>query len=86
MSSKKCSHCNQPLNVSQFKANRSLKSCPSCSEKNGLVHVYHPYPDDFGTTPLRATPNNPDGPQSYCVLCRAGNVPQQGTLCNTIID
>lgn len=54
-----CPICSKPLNVSQWK--NGYKSCPACSQNAG-IHIFYKYPDAFGTTPLRATPNHPDGP------------------------
>jgi len=70
-----CQHCHQPLNVSQYNARRTVKSCPNCSTINGKHHVYYAYPDEFGTTALRATASTPDGAQSYCTACRGGQTP-----------
>ncbi len=81
----KCIHCEKELNQSDFRSQRTLKSCPKCSQHNGNYHVYHPYPDDFGTTQFRASSNNPDGPQSYCESCRGGNAPRTGIECHEII-
>lgn len=65
-----CPVCNKPLNLSQWK--NGYKSCPACSQNAG-IHIFYKYPDAFGTTPLRATPNHPEGPQSHCEICRGGN-------------
>ncbi len=78
-----CVHCHNPLNSSQFRNNGTLKSCPNCSTNNGQEHVYYPYPNAFGTTPLRASDRHPEGPQSYCVACRGGQSPDfEPTLCH----
>jgi len=65
-----CPICTKPLNEAQWK--NGYKSCPACSQNEG-VHIFYKYPDTFGTTPLRASQKHPDGPQSYCELCRGGN-------------
>lgn len=69
-----CRYCRNPLNESRYRQNREYKSCPKCSTEDGAEHVYYPYPSSFGTTPLRATPNTPDGAQSYCTRCRSREV------------
>lgn len=67
-----CPICHQPLNETQWKKEKQYKSCPCCSQ-NAKIHIFYKYPEAFGNTPLRATTNNPDGPQSYCENCRGGN-------------
>ena len=71
-----CEVCNKPLNMSLRRkiGNVNFKSCPKCSSNNGEEHVFYEFPMCFGTTPLRATPNTPDGAQSYCVPCRGDQV------------
>lgn len=68
-----CQHCQEALRQSQYRGNRTYKSCPRCSVANGKEHIFYEYPSKFGTTELRATANTPDGAQSYCVLCRSGS-------------
>lgn len=80
-----CKHCGQPLNVSVRNVVRALKSCPRCSSANGSYHVFHDHPSEFGTTPLRATDNTPDGAQSYCVPCRSGKTPKVGQECPNVL-
>lgn len=65
-----CKHCNLPLNQSVYSKDKTKKSCPKCSSKNGVYHVFYSYPQSFGITNLRSTPNHPEGPQSYCTPCR----------------
>lgn len=81
MENKNCKHCGKPLSESIYSKDRKYKSCPRCSEQNGNYHVFHQYPDDFGTTERRSTSIHPEGPQSYCVECRGGNPPKEGILC-----
>lgn len=69
-----CRVCERELNRAQWSKDETLKSCPHCSTKDGDQHVFFKYPQNFGTTPLRATPNHPEGPQSYCTECRADSV------------
>ena len=64
-----CKYCNEQLNESQYKG--KYKSCPRCSTNEGEEHIFYPYPSAFGTTPKRASSNQPDGPQSYCTNCRS---------------
>lgn len=79
--SKECTHCRKPLNESQYRKNKQYKSCPKCSTKNGKEHVYYEYPSSFGTTLNRASQNNPEGPQSYCIPCRS----EKGIVCGGIL-
>jgi len=65
-----CKACNKELNKSQYRKGDKYKSCPNCSTKNGKEHVYYLYPENFGTTPKRASTKRPDGPQSHCESCR----------------
>ena len=66
-----CNHCGKGLNRSQYDGSRTWKSCPSCSTADATEHVFHPYPDAYGTTEKRSTPETPDGPQSHCTACRS---------------
>lgn len=78
-----CRVCGLQLNRAQYRNNEQYKSCPNCSSENGEEHVYYENPGDFGETPLRATRNHPEGPQSYCVSCRGnGECAQVAHLCN----
>jgi hypothetical protein len=67
-----CKHCGNPLNQSQYSADKKYKSCPRCSSNDGKEHIYYSYPSAFGTTPLRESTRYPDGPQSHCQICRGG--------------
>lgn len=80
-----CKICGKILNRSQYNKDGTLKSCPRCSTENGEEHVYYSYPDDFGTTPKRASSNRPDGPQSHCESCRfeKDSYPR-GILCSEV--
>lgn len=84
---KVCKFCGKPLSDSQWKNfnGQRYKSCPNCSDKNGEYHVFHLYPDDFGTTLKRSTATHPEGPQSYCEGCRGKNPPTTGILCKDLI-
>lgn len=70
-----CRHCNKPLQKVQWADGDSWKSCPRCSTRNGSMHVFYRYPSYFGTTPDRATETRPEGPQSYCTVCRGNGDP-----------
>lgn len=73
-----CRICKKPLNASQWSEAEDMKSCPRCSTTHGEKHVFYAFPDSFGETPARASAVHPDGPQSYCISCRAGHEPQFG--------
>lgn len=70
-----CNVCNSKLNASRWSTDGDWKACPNCSNIEGKRHVYYPFPDRFGETPARASASNPNGPQSYCVECRADHPP-----------
>lgn len=72
-----CEHCERPLSEVVWSADGSLKSCPNCSTVDGHEHVLWG-PQTFGHTTKRANADNPDGIQSWCVLCRGGSVPTSG--------
>lgn len=70
-----CNCCGKKLNSGMLKkidtySSQVYKACPRCSDTHGEEHIFHPYPSNFGTTPARVTPNNPDGHQSHCNSCR----------------
>lgn len=78
-----CKICGKPLNKAQWRKGKEYKSCPNCSTTNGIQHVYYKFPDNFGITPLRASSNNPEGPQSYCIPCRGnGQSTAKKILCS----
>ena len=79
-----CASCGEPLNRSRYSPSRDLKSCPECSVRNGS-HVFRPYPDAFGTSEMRASDEEPEGPQSYCSACRRGTVSTEpAKTCNEV--
>lgn len=80
----KCKICGEPLSTSIYSKDRNYKSCPKCSQENGMYHVFYPYPDNFGTTKKRSSLTHPEGPQSHCEKCRGGNPPVDGILCKDI--
>ena len=84
-----CSHCGLPLSESRFTDGEKWKSCPRCSQFHGSQHVFLPRPKEtFGTTPRRVTGPNPEGFQSHCTPCRAGDTPDlaAGTLCSELMS
>lgn len=80
----RCSACRRPLRTSVFALERTLKSCPECSGRNGREHVYHPYPDAFGLSEARAEGGAEDGAQSWCQDCRGGARGGAGRYCSSI--
>lgn len=89
-----CSHCKKKLNSGMIIIEDSqgikYKTCPKCSKANGSEHVFHRYPESFGTTIARKNYKNHDGHQSYCESCR-GLKPEKnsvnfvnGLLCNQL--
>jgi hypothetical protein len=91
-----CTCCGDKLNSGMIhkidpQSNEEYKSCPHCSDANGIQHVFHPYPSSFGNTTARKTFHNPDGDQSYCVECRSlksgvpSRVHQNGRICSSLI-
>ena len=82
-----CKVCGKELNKAQIEnyQGREYKSCPKCSKENGEEHVYYRYIEDFGTTELRVTRNNPMGVQSWCTSCRGkGTSSMEGISCGEI--
>ena len=59
-----CTHCGRPLFRSQWTPDSRWKSCPRCSRRHGEEHVFHRYPDAFGTTDARATHGRPEAPKA----------------------
>ena len=81
-----CINCNQRLNKSIFNSDRTKKSCPACSTKNGSQHVFYDYPEAFGVTDKRKSGKNPDGPQSYCTPCRGNKESNhQSYICDKVL-
>ena len=91
-----CTCCSNQLNSGMLKKRDSstrerYKSCPHCTQANGSEHVFHKYPEQFGSTPARVTAKNPNGHQSYCKSCRALSKGSpsisynSGRLCSTLI-
>jgi len=71
-----CDRCSRKLRQSQYSADRQWKSCPSCSTRDGVVHIYYRYPDVFGQSEARESDDTPDGAQSWCQACRTGELPR----------
>ena len=83
-----CAHCGRPLHRTQWADRKHWKSCPGCSQAHGGQHVFLRYPAAFGTTPLRASDDHLEGPQSHCERCRGGHAPDlaAGTLCSDLVS
>lgn len=64
-----CPVCHRALRVAQYNEDQSLKSCPECSGQSGQ-HVFYSNPSAFGVSDKRATPQHPEGIQSWCNACR----------------
>lgn len=89
-----CTCCKGALNDGMLhkhdEQGQEYKSCPRCSDTNGVEHVYHKYPDSFGQTDARVTGRNPHGDQSYCVDCRTldkglpSTVHLNGRVCSSL--
>jgi hypothetical protein len=81
-----CSACGTRLNAARWSEDGNRKACPHCSEAHGEQHVYYEFPSRFGETPARATSISPNGPQSYCINCRAKQQPSfhGAVLCGNI--
>jgi hypothetical protein len=71
----RCAHCKKPLHRSVYSSDKTWKSCPRCSIRDGAAHVFYEYPDGYGTSDARISDDAPDGAQSYCKTCRAGHEP-----------
>ena len=82
-----CKHCGKPLKKSQFTPDGRKKSCPKCSREDGEEHIFYPYPDDFGQSEKRTASGRPDGPQSWCSLCRSNDFGPHpgGKRCSEVI-
>ncbi len=81
-----CTHCRQPLKISQYSSDLRLKSCPRCSQNHSKnIHIYYSN-NAFGKTIHRQNQNNLEGIQSHCTSCRAENGPNinDGIPCNMI--
>jgi uncharacterized Zn finger protein len=64
-----CENCRQALSVGQWSSVEDWKSCPRCSQEDGVQHVFHAFPADYGQTTKRSSALHPDGPQSHCNEC-----------------
>jgi len=65
-----CGHCAVALNKSVYAQGRTIKSCPKCSLNDGGQHIFYPYPQAFGASSTKVTPQTPEGGHSYCTACR----------------
>jgi len=66
-----CSVCGAALNRSRRSKDRHWKSCPECSVRDGLQHVFWPYPESFGVSQARISGEDAEGAQSHCAGCRS---------------
>ena len=80
----RCAACDRPLRSSVFARERTLKSCPECSGRNGRERIYHPYPEAFGQSEARAEGGADDGAQSWCQECRGGANGVAGRPCGAL--
>lgn len=75
-----CEHCRELLQTGIYNDDRSWKSCPCCSQRDGEYHVFYRYPAEFGTSVARANDSTPDGAQSHCIACRQRQAPSSVSL------
>lgn len=47
------------------------KSCPECSVRDGVQHVFWPYPESLGVSQARVSGEDAEGAQSHCSGCRS---------------
>lgn len=66
-----CSACGIALNRSRRSADGHWKSCPECSVRDGMEHVFWPYPESFGVSQARVSGEDAEGAQSHCSGCRS---------------
>lgn len=66
-----CSVCGAALNRSRRSRDGHWKSCPECSVRDGVEHVFWPFPDDFGVSQARVSGEDAEGAQSHCASCRS---------------
>ena len=66
-----CNVCGIALNRSRRSKDGHWKSCPECSVRNGMEHVFWPYPDSFGESQARVSGEDAAGAQSHCAGSRS---------------
>jgi Protein of unknown function (DUF3553) len=66
-----CSVCQVALNRSRRTRDGNWKSCPECSVRDGMEHVFWPYPESFGVSQARISGEDAEGAQSHCAGCRS---------------
>ena len=80
-----CEHCKKSLGTSVYNPTKSLKSCPSCSTRNGRQHVFYNHPDGFGVSEAGAAKKDARGVQSHCKACRFDeSIPGRGQ-CDAVL-
>jgi hypothetical protein len=75
----RCETCAAPLNRSRRSRDGLWKSCPKCSVRDGIHHVFWPFPDAFGVSQARVSGEDAEGAQSYCTSCRGRGGPSNGS-------
>jgi hypothetical protein len=65
-----CSACGTALNRSRRSRDGHWKSCPECSVRDGVDHVFWPFPENFGVSQARVSGEDAEGAQSHCGRCR----------------
>jgi hypothetical protein len=66
-----CAGCGIALNRSRWSKEGHWKSCPECSVRDGMHHVFWPHPESFGVSQARVSGEDAEGAQSHCAGCRS---------------
>jgi len=56
-----CEVCGVALNRSRRSDDGHWKSCPECSVRDGVEHVFRPFPEDFGVSQARVSGEDAEG-------------------------
>ena len=73
-----CEVCGAPLNRSRRSHDGQWKSCPECSVRDGVQHVFWPFPENFGVSEARVSGEDAEGAQSHCSSCRSRGASNSG--------
>lgn len=73
-----CEVCGAPLNRSRRSRDGQWKSCPECSVRDGIHHVFWPFPENFGVSQARVSGEDAEGAQSHCSSCRSRGASNTG--------
>jgi hypothetical protein len=73
-----CEVCGIALNRSRRSADGHWKSCPECSVRDGVEHVFWPFPENFGVSQARVSGEDAEGAQSHCASCRSRGASNSG--------